>query len=277
MIAFIKEHRDICGVKPICRVLQNARQRSMRIWPLSVIRVWYRIGPGVTPNYALTGSGSGTITCLSTRGLGRFGITLSEVMLVIVVSFFAITTRLGPPILESLRCSLVLAVELTPQMMSAILSATRTTPCPSGRHGQAAFSGGKPWIDHDALHYKSGVPTEEHITLLRAVRPDGSEDGRDLDIAALNAARQHGQANPMDAAVLLAAELSGRSPPDGTTLAEIPYTFSRRRVSVPVTEDKGVHLLTKGVALALLACCNSTQICDIDPVQRTSFEERIKA
>lgn len=124
---------------------------------------------------------------------------------------------------------------------------------------------------------KTGTLTEGHIALFRAVRPDRSEDGQVLVIAALNAARQHGQANPVDAAILSAAQMSGRPPPDGATLAENPYDFSRRRVSVLVPEDKGARLLTKGAALAFLACCNSTRTGDIDPVQRISFKEGTQA
>lgn len=216
-----------------------------------------------------------------TRGLGRFGVTLSEIMLVIVVSVFAVNTGLGRPLIESLTFSLALAVGLTPQMLPAILSVTFASGARRlARQGvivkrlSAVENLGSMTV---LCTDKTGTLTEGRITLLRAVQPDGSEDSRVLDIAALNAARQHGQANPMDAAILSAAEIAGRPPPDGPTLAEIPYDFSRRRVSVIVPEGKGARLLTKGAALALLACCNSTRNGKIDPVQRVTLEERIEA
>jgi hypothetical protein len=45
MIAFIKEPRKVCGVEPICRVLQIAPRRSKRTLPLRMIWTKHRIVP----------------------------------------------------------------------------------------------------------------------------------------------------------------------------------------------------------------------------------------
>ncbi|MGJ8606262.1 MAG: magnesium-translocating P-type ATPase, partial [Marivita sp.] len=216
-----------------------------------------------------------------TRGLGKFGVMLSEIMLVIVVSVFAVNTGLGRPLIESLTFSLALAVGLTPQMLPAILSVTFATGARRLAHRGVIVKrlsavenlGSMTVLCTD----KTGTLTEGRIALLQAVQPDGSENSSVLDVAALNAARQHGQANPFDAAILAAAELAGHPPLDGPRLAEIPYDFSRRRVSVLVPDGNGMRLLTKGAALPVLACCNSTRDGEIDTLQRVRLEERIAA
>ncbi len=59
-----------------------------------------------------------------TTGLRRFGLMLSEVMLVIVLLVFAANTWLDRPFFDSLTFALALAVGLTPQVLPAMLSVT---------------------------------------------------------------------------------------------------------------------------------------------------------
>ena len=73
-----------------------------------------------------------------------------------------------------------------------------------------------------------------------------------MAIAASNAALQTGLVNPLDEAI----QSAGHPGLDGVTkVAEIPYDFVRKRLSVIVRTDGPVRMLTKGAVEQVLAVC----------------------
>ncbi|MFX6254427.1 hypothetical protein ABTF84_19885, partial [Acinetobacter baumannii] len=74
---------------------------------------------------------------------------------------------------------------------------------------------------------------------------EGNESARVLEFAFLNSRFQSGLKNLLDEAVLKHVELEEHLRPDHVykKIDEIPFDFSRRRLSVVVERDDGRHIL----------------------------------
>jgi Mg2+-importing ATPase len=75
-----------------------------------------------------------------------------------------------------------------------------------------------------------------------------------LELAATNAALQSGLVNPLDEAILLE-----HRPVDASVekIAEVPYDFVRKRLSVAIRGASGPRLITKGAFERVLAACTT--------------------
>jgi Mg2+-importing ATPase len=101
---------------------------------------------------------------------------------------------------------------------------------------------------------KTGTLTEGVVQLGGAYDASGEPSSSVLDLAACNAGLQTGLPNPLDEAIL-----RGRPAVDqGQKVAEIPYDFIRKRVSVIVKRAEGVRLVTKGAFAKVLETCTRT-------------------
>jgi Mg2+-importing ATPase len=105
---------------------------------------------------------------------------------------------------------------------------------------------------------KTGTLTEGVMRMEGAFGPGGQNDDETLRLAYLNARLQTGLENPLDQAIVAGAErrfadLAVRK------IDEIPYDFSRKRLSVVIEDeggDRARRLVTKG------AFANVFEICD---------------
>ena len=190
------------------------------------------------------------------RGLRRFGNLLLEVTLLLVLGIFAFNVALRRPVLDSLLFTLALAVGLTPQLLPAIVSVNLS-------HGARRMARSRVIVKRLASIEnfgsmgvlccdKTGTLTEGVARVHSTLSPDGAPSPRVLSLAGLNSAFEQGYQNPIDRAIREAArpDLSG-----WRKLGEIPYDFSRRRLSVLVASRDETLLLTKGAVPDVLAAC----------------------
>ena len=119
---------------------------------------------------------------------------------------------------------------------------------------------------------KTGTLTEGVIQVEGAYDATGAASRRVLELAACNAALQTGLMNPLDDAILAAGK------PDLTEtqkLAEIPFDFIRKRLSVFVRTPEGVRLISKGAFHHVVEVC--THLFDgaeLGPPALAKLEER---
>ena len=217
-----------------------------------------------------------------TTGLRRFGLMISEVMLVIVLAVFAANTWLGRPFFDSLTFALALAVGLTPQMLPAILSVTLASGARRlAREGVITrrLSAIENLGSMDVLCTdKTGTLTEGRVALARATGPLGEgEDARVLELAVVNARLQHGIDNALDDALLEAARARGLGAEAPARLGEVPYDFSRRRLSVVVQEDGAPRMITKGAAGPVLDICTRLPDRPLTEQDRRALIGRVEA
>ena len=104
---------------------------------------------------------------------------------------------------------------------------------------------------------KTGTLTEDKIVLEKYLDIKGEEDTRVLKHAFLNAYFQTGLKGNIDEAVIARTaktELKGIEE-KYEKLDEIPFDFSRRRLSVVVSDGKKKQLITKGAVEEILSIC----------------------
>jgi Mg2+-importing ATPase len=187
------------------------------------------------------------------QGIRAFGLLVARVTLLLVVSVFAINVALQRPLFESLLFAVALAVGLTPELLPAIVTLNLTRGARAlAAHGVLVKRlpaiqnlGGVTVLCTD----KTGTLTEGKLRLERSVgidRDDATEAATALALAYLNSHFQAGFANPLDTAILAQAA----APADLASyrkLAELPYDFQRRLLSVVVQRaDEPPLVVTKG-------------------------------
>jgi len=224
------------------------------------------------------------------RGVRRFGYLLAEITLLLVLAIFGFNVFLHKPVLESFVFALALAVGLTPQLLPAIITINLS-------HGARRMAQEKVIVKRLAAienfgsmnvlcSDKTGTITEGKITIRAAVDAAGNHSEKTLLYAYLNAAKETGFINPIDEALRA-------SPPSGCRgwekLDELPYDFSRKRLSIlfekqdgrsdlrmgefPPTPSSGVAdprppssshrvLITKGALPQILSICSEVEWSD---------------
>ena len=102
---------------------------------------------------------------------------------------------------------------------------------------------------------KTGTLTEDKIVLEKYLNVDGEEDYYVLKQAFLNAYFQTGLKGSIDEAIINRAEENGLAKeviPEYKKIDEIPFDFTRRRLSVVVTNGEKKELITKGAVEEIL-------------------------
>ena len=213
------------------------------------------------------------------RGIRRFGYLLTSAMLVMVFLVFIVHVVNGRPPIETLLFSVALAVGLSPELLPAILSVnlSRGAQMMAG-HGVLVrrLNAIENLGSMDVLCTdKTGTLTEGVVMLEGAYDAFGSPSVHVQKQGAWNAALETGLASPLDDAILKAGA------PDLSTvrkLAEIPFDFVRKRVSVVVEAEGKTFLITKGAFHHVLEIC--TRSADgvlLDAIGKARLEERYQA
>jgi Mg2+-importing ATPase len=213
------------------------------------------------------------------RGTRRFGYLLTSAMLLMVLAVFGLHVVMGRSPVETLLFSIALAVGLSPELLPAIISVNLARGATMlAREGvlvrRLAAIENLGSIDVLCTD-KTGTLTEGVVRLEGAWDADGAASPEVLELAACNAALETGLASPLDDAILAA-----RTPATAglTKLAEIPFDFVRKRVSVVVKTPAGVRLITKGAFPHVLEVCTRTAAGQpLDGAARSAVEARFAA
>eukprot|EP00126_Sphaerothecum_destruens_P004703 Sdes_comp18341_c0_seq1m8080 len=111
---------------------------------------------------------------------------------------------------------------------------------------------------------KTGTLTEDKISVMKYLGPDGLLDQISLKLAYLNSRFQTGLKNLLDTAVIDCAHISGLQDYDKyyVKLDEIPFDFIRKRMSVVLKNISTSQkiLICKGAVEDVLALCTATII-----------------
>jgi Mg2+-importing ATPase len=211
------------------------------------------------------------------RGLAGFGRLLLWVMVILVALVFLVNLLFARPLVESFLFSVALAVGLTPQLLPAIVSVSLSLGARRMARAQVIVKRLNAIEDFGGMDVlctdKTGTLTRGTVRMAGALDVDGHSSADVLDAAYLNAFHHTGFANPIDAAILSVAHVETT----GTVrLAEIPYDFQRRRLSVLIQKDGAALLLTKGAVEDVLAACASVQLADERVVPLTAARDSVR-
>ena len=195
-----------------------------------------------------------------TKILIRFMIIL--VPIVLVVNFFSIRD-----IWSSLIFAITIAVGLTPEMLPVITTSTLAK-------GAVEMSKKKTIVKRLSSIQtfgqmnilctdKTGTLTEDEVILEKYMDTEGKESVRILKHAFLNSYFQTGLKNLIDIAIISRAEKENLNVLKEKYVREdeIPFDFSRRRMSVVLRDDTGKRqLITKGAVDEILSICSYIDI-----------------
>jgi Mg2+-importing ATPase len=199
------------------------------------------------------------------RGLRQFGLLILRVILFLILFILIVRVALHRDAFESFIFAVALAVGLTPEFLPMITSVTLA-------RGAVRMAKEEVIVKHlpaiqnfgsiDVLcSDKTGTLTLGVMTLAAAVDALGADSDHPLELGYLNSKFETGIRSPLDAAILERArhELDGYVKCD-----EIPFDFSRRRLSVVVERTTAAEtqerlLITKGAPEGIVELCEAYQ------------------
>jgi Mg2+-importing ATPase len=194
------------------------------------------------------------------HGVRRFGYLLLEITLLLVIAIFAVNVYLHRPVLDSFLFSMALAVELTPQLLPAIVGINLA-------HGARRMAEQKVIVKRLAAIEnfgsmnvlctdKTGTITQGLVTLQGAHDLSGQPSERALLYAYLNASFESGFASPIDAAIRGHGAIDTAA---WSKLDEVPYDFLRKRLSILAAGPEGNLMITKGALAQVLEVCTEAE------------------
>lgn len=201
------------------------------------------------------------------RGVNAVSLVLIRFMLVMVPIVFVVNGVTKGNWLSAFLFAISIAVGLTPEMLPMIV-----TTCLS--KGAISMSRKKTIVKNlnsiqnfgsmDILCTdKTGTLTQDRVVLQWHLNVNGEEDMRVLRHAYLNSYFQTGYKNLMDLAIIKKTEQEEKKDPTLIDLSEnyhkideIPFDFTRRRLTTVVEDKKGkTQMVTKGAVEEMLDIC----------------------
>ncbi|GCD95861.1 magnesium-translocating P-type ATPase [Embleya hyalina] len=184
---------------------------------------------------------------------------------------------------EAFLFAVSVAVGLTPEMLPVIVTANLA-------RGAIAMSGRKVIVKRlnaiqnfgamDVLCTdKTGTLTEDRIVLERHLDTLGRPDDEVLEYAYLNSSFQTGLKNLLDRAIIDHVEEGDRllAAARFTKIDEIPFDFTRRRMSVILEREKGARvLIAKGAVDEILDICATVREGRREIVLTDAARERVR-
>jgi len=194
------------------------------------------------------------------RGVDSISRLLIRMMLVMVPIVFLVNGLAKGEWPSALLFAISIAVGLTPEMLPVIMTSTLAKGAVSmSKHKVIVRTLGaiQTFGEMDVLCTdKTGTLTEDKIILEKYMNLHGEDDDRILRHAYLNSYFQTGLKNLIDLAIINRAAQNGlENILNGySRVDEIPFDFSRRRMSVVLTDKSGKRqLITKGAVEEIIA------------------------
>lgn len=194
------------------------------------------------------------------KGIQSVSKLLIKFMLIMIPIIFSINiTKHGP--LVAFTFAVAIAIGITPLLLPVILSSSLAK-------GATKMSKKKTIIKKlDAIQSfgamnilctdKTGTLTEDKIVLEKYLDVIGEENKEILKYVFLNSYFQTGLKGNIDVAIIDRAEKEGINTilQDYQKVDEIPFDFSRRRLSVIVSNKENTQMITKGAMEEILSIC----------------------
>ncbi|HET7362941.1 MAG TPA: magnesium-translocating P-type ATPase [Burkholderiales bacterium] len=205
-------------------------------------------------------AGSRPLTAFD-QGIARFTWLMIRVILVMVPLVFLINGLTKGDWLEALFFALAVAVGLTPEMLPMIVTVNLAKGALAMSRVRVIVKRLQSIQNFGAMDVlcadKTGTLTQDRIILKRHLDLHGEESERVLQYAYLNSHFQTGLKNLLDVAVLQHVDVHQALDIERAyaKVDEIPFDFSRRRMSVVVAHDGRHVLICKGAVEEIFAVC----------------------
>ena len=201
------------------------------------------------------------------KGVNQFTWLMIGFMAVMVPLVFLLNGLTKGNWLDALLFALAVAVGLTPEMLPMIVTVNLSKGAINMSKKQVVVKRLNAIQNFGAMDTlctdKTGTITEGKIVLEKYVDVSGNENQQILYLAFLNSFYQTGLKNLMDVAILEHVDLRQRAEVEDQyrKVDEIPFDFTRRRMSVVVEDDEGNRLLiTKGAVEEIFSICQHVEV-----------------
>ncbi len=203
------------------------------------------------------------------RGVSRFAWLMLRFMAVMVPLVFLVNGLTKGQWFEAFMFAVAVAVGLTPEMLPMIVAINLAKGALKMASKDVIVKRLSAIQNFGAIDVlctdKTGTLTQDHVILERHTDINGDDDERVLEYAWLNSFHQTGLKNLLDLAVLERTEaaVAERLKATYTLVDEVPFDFSRRRMSVIVRDEGGRHfLISKGAVAETLGACTRVALGD---------------
>ena len=201
------------------------------------------------------------------KGMNNITKMLIRYMIVVSVAVFVIYGFIRKDWLEAILFALSVAVGITPSMLPMIVNVNLT-------RGTKVLAKKKTHVKNinsiqnlgaiDVLCTdKTGTLTEDKIVLQKYIDVNGNEDTSILEYAYLNSYFGTGMKNLVDRAIIIYGNEKNVKEivNDYTKIDEIPFDYTRKRMSVVVKSNKngGYRMFTKGALEEILKVCTKVK------------------
>ena len=207
-----------------------------------------------------------------TKGVNAVSWVLIRFMLVMVPLVFFINGITKGDWLAAFLFGISVAVGLTPEMLPMIVTTCLAKGAMSMGREKTIVKNLNSIQNFGAIDVlctdKTGTLTQDQVVLEYHLNISGEDDGRVLRHAYLNSYFQTGYKNLMDLAIIRRTEEEEAQDPGLVDLSEhyvkvdeIPFDFTRRRLTTVVQDQKGkTQMVTKGAVEEMLAVCSFAEL-----------------
>ncbi|MFC0234642.1 magnesium-translocating P-type ATPase [Vagococcus entomophilus] len=199
-------------------------------------------------------------------GMNQVSKVLLRMVLVLFPVVFLLNGITKGDWMEAFFFAIAVAVGLTPEMLPMIVTSNMAKGAISLAKKDVIVKelsaiqnlGGMDILCTD----KTGTITEDRVVLVEHVNPLGEDNKRVLEMAYLNSNYQTGWKNLMDHAVLNFFNKNEHQKPFDSVekVDEIPFDFSRRRLTVVLKADGHQLMITKGAVEEMEKVCHYAEI-----------------
>ncbi|MGN6519095.1 MAG: magnesium-translocating P-type ATPase [Dokdonella sp.] len=205
------------------------------------------------------------------EGVRRFAWLMIRFMAVMVPLVFLVNGIAKGAWIDAFMFAVAVSVGLTPEMLPMIVTINLAKGAMAMAKKNVVVKRLGAIQDFGAIDVlctdKTGTLTRDKVILERHVDVSGEEDERVLGFAFLNSHYQTGLRNLLDVAVIerVHADRRRRLQEEYTLVDEVPFDFTRRRLSVIVRDRAGRHfLVAKGAVAEMLGICARVRVGEAD-------------
>ncbi len=202
-------------------------------------------------------------------GINKVTSLLIKYMIIIVLMVFFINGIVKKDWVQSLMFAISVAVGITPGMLSMIVNVNLSKGSRTLAKKKTVVKNINSIQNLGAMNVlctdKTGTLTIDKVVLQKYMNIDGDEDLRVLEYAFLNSYYSTGIKNLIDRAIIeygIEHKIDEKTS-EYSKIDEIPFDYSRKKMSIVVKTPKGKHrLITKGALEEILKICNSVKYND---------------
>lgn len=209
------------------------------------------------------------------KGIENVSKLLIKFMLIMIPIIFIINiTKHGP--LVAFTFAVAIAIGITPLLLPVLLSSSLAKGANRMAKKKTIIKKLDAIQSFGAMNIlctdKTGTLTEDKIVLEKYLNIRGEEDKNILKYVFINAYFQTGLKGNIDIAIINRAKEEGINSiiDQYSKIDEIPFDFSRRRLSVVVKDENKMQLITKGAIEEILSICSLVE--DKDKVKPLTNE-----